>query len=159
MGGPEAADSASAASSALHPSSERGRPQIDESRVFCIPEGERVLDGILTKLTDALPWYDLPDEFPSWQTCYRRYHHWQRRGVLLEIQRTLFDDLMARGNIDITRAFFDGTIIYSCSNRVFMFSIHPRLKGTWQYDVVLLYARLAIKKIRQKTRFRTFGPA
>ena len=47
----------------------RGRPPIDE---------RLVLDAILWKLASNKPWYDLPVsqgsvQFPSRQTCYRRY--------------------------------------------------------------------------------------
>ena len=46
------------------PSNKPGRP-------WC---GSReVLDGILWVLRTGAPWRDLPEKYPSYQTCHRRF--------------------------------------------------------------------------------------
>src|SRR3989304_787187 len=64
------------------------RPPIDE---------RLVLEGILWKLNRNAPWYDMPPEYPSYQTCYRRYRMWQRTDVMRKILLALWDDLFKRG--------------------------------------------------------------
>ena len=37
-----------------------------------------VLEGILWVLRTGAHWHDLPDCFPSYQTCHRRLQQWER---------------------------------------------------------------------------------
>jgi hypothetical protein len=41
-----------------------------------------VLDGILFILRTGAPWVDLPDHYPPYQTCHRRFQQWVRTGVM-----------------------------------------------------------------------------
>src|SRR5215471_15312907 len=45
-------------------------------------ENRAVLNGILWILRTGAPWADLPDRYPSYQTCHRRFQQWVRAGVL-----------------------------------------------------------------------------
>ena len=58
----------------------RGRPPIDE---------RHILEAILYKICHAIPWYDLPGDFPSHQTVYRRYCQWQRIGLWKRLLQVL----------------------------------------------------------------------
>ena len=78
----------------------RGRPQRDR---------REVLDGILWILRTGAPWKDLPDRYPSYQTCHRRFQQWSRDGTLKRTLHALAEDLYERGRIDLTEAFIDGT--------------------------------------------------
>ena len=51
----------------------RGRPWRDP---------RDVLNGILWILRTGAPWKDLPDRYPSYQTCHRRFQRWVRAGTL-----------------------------------------------------------------------------
>ena len=68
-----------------------------------------VLNGILWVLRTGAPWADLPRRYPPYQTCHRRFQKWEREGVLDKILEALAKDLHARGAIDLTEAFIDGT--------------------------------------------------
>ncbi len=68
-----------------------------------------VLDGILWILRTGTPWRDLPDRYPPYQTCHRRFQQWCRDGTLEKILHALARHLYQRGRIDITEAFIDGT--------------------------------------------------
>lgn len=35
-----------------------------------------VLNGILWLLRTGAPWADIPERYPSYQTCHRRLQHW-----------------------------------------------------------------------------------
>ena len=78
----------------------RGRPWKDR---------RAVLDGILWVLRTGAPWADLPDRYPPYQTCHRRFQQWVRSGVLKGIFDALALDLQALGRLDVREAFIDGT--------------------------------------------------
>jgi hypothetical protein len=73
----------------------RGRPWRDP---------RDVLNGILWVLRTGAPWHDLPDRYPPYQTCHRRFQSWA-----LDLLRALAQDLKERGGIDVSECFIDGT--------------------------------------------------
>src|SRR5262249_45046796 len=52
-------------------------------------ENRAVLNDILWILRTGAPWADLPDRYPSYQTCHRRFQQWFRAGVLRSILEIL----------------------------------------------------------------------
>jgi transposase len=68
-----------------------------------------VIDGILWVLRTGAPWADLPDRYPSFQTCHRRFQQWVRAGVMTKIMTALALKLTARGGIDVREAFIDAS--------------------------------------------------
>ena len=50
----------------------RGRPWKDT---------REVLNGVLWILRSGARWQDLPDRFPPYQTCRRRFQQWSREGT------------------------------------------------------------------------------
>jgi transposase len=78
----------------------RGRPWRDP---------RDVLNGILWVLRTGAPWKDLPDRYPSYQTCHRRFQDWQRTGVFESILQRLAEDLRDRGKLDLTEGFIDAS--------------------------------------------------
>jgi transposase len=80
----------------------RGRPRRDP---------REILNGILWVLRTGAPWKDLPERYPPYQTCQRRFQRWVRTGVMEAILRTLAEDLKARGGLDLEECFSDGTFV------------------------------------------------
>jgi len=124
--------------------STRGRPPIDE---------RLVLDAILWKLSTNKPWYDLPVsqgsvQFPSHQTCYRRYRQWTRTGLLNQIFAAIFDDLLVRGGFDLQRALHDGTIKIEYRGRGLKIIINPQFQNTWQVSTALILLGIAARNAR-----------
>ena len=78
----------------------RGRPWKDR---------RAVLNGILWVLRTGAPWADVPDRYPSYQTCHRRFQQWVRSGVMKRVLQALALDLKARGALDVREAFIDGS--------------------------------------------------
>lgn len=70
-----------------------------------------VLNGILWVLRTGAPWKDLPDRYPPYQTCHRRFQQWQRSGVLEVVLKALADDLDERGGINLSECYIDGTFV------------------------------------------------
>jgi len=78
----------------------RGRPWRDP---------RDVLNGILWILRTGAPWQDLPDRYPSYQTCHRRFQRWVDNGALRGVLKALAADLHARGGLDLSETFIDGS--------------------------------------------------
>src|SRR5580658_11311403 len=78
----------------------RGRPWRDT---------RAVINGVLWILRTGAPWHDLPNRYPPYQTCHRRFQHWQRSGVLLKLLQKLAEDLRDRGKLDLSEAFVDAS--------------------------------------------------
>jgi transposase len=54
---------------------------------------------------DGTPWGDLPEEFGSWNSVYKRFARWQERGVWQQV----FSILAEEG--DFEEVFIDSTVI------------------------------------------------
>ena len=78
----------------------RGRPWRDP---------RDVLNGILWVMRTGAPWKDLPARYPSYQTCHRRFQYWVESGTMERVLRALARDLEARGQLDLSECFIDGT--------------------------------------------------
>ena len=72
-------------------------------------ENRAVLNGILWILRTGAPWADLPDRYPSYQTCHRRFQHWVRAGLLRSLLEILAQALHDEGHLDLQEAFIDGS--------------------------------------------------
>ena len=105
----------------------RGRPWRD---------ARAVLNGILWILRTGAPWHDLPERYPPYQTCHRRFQHWQRDGTLTRLLHALAEDLRVRGKLDLSETFIDA-------------SFRSAKKGA------LLSARLAEEKAVKSWRSQT----
>src|SRR5215471_4671746 len=74
----------------------RGRPWKDR---------RTVLNGILWVLRTGAPWADLPERYPSDQTCHRRFQQWVRSGIMRGVLEALAEDLLVQGRLDLREAF------------------------------------------------------
>jgi transposase len=66
----------------------RGRPWRDSLEVW---------NGILWILRTGAPWKDLPERYPPYQTCHRRFQAWVRDGTYERVLEALLTDLKERG--------------------------------------------------------------
>jgi transposase len=70
-----------------------------------------VLNGVLWILRSGARWQDLPERFPPYQTCHRRFQEWVRDGRLKTVLETLAEDLFERGKLDLSETFIDATFV------------------------------------------------
>jgi len=86
-------------------------PELPRSRRGGRPwaDSRRVLEGILWILRTGARWQDLPGEYPSPSTCWRRLKRWEEEGVWLDIWRAFVAELDERGQLDWSEAFADGS--------------------------------------------------
>jgi transposase len=69
----------------------------------------KVLEGILWILRSGARGQDLPEEFPSPATCWRRLRDWEEQGVWLAIWRAFLGELNARQQLKWSESFLDGS--------------------------------------------------
>ena len=68
-----------------------------------------MLNGILWVLGTGAQWRELPNKYPPYQTCHRRFQQWVREGKLERILRVLAEELQVRGKLQLEEAFIDAS--------------------------------------------------
>lgn len=81
-------------------SSKGGRPSVPSRD--CI-------EGILWVLKTGARWKDLPDRYPSFATCWRRFRQWTESGAIEKAWTRLIHHMDRRNQLNWSRAFGDGT--------------------------------------------------
>lgn len=77
-----------------------GRPPISDRACF---------EGILWVLRSGARWRDLPPQYPSPTTCWRRLQEWKEAGIWLAIWRKFLGELDEEGILSWDETFSDGT--------------------------------------------------
>lgn len=77
-----------------------GRPWVDNRKVF---------EGILWILRTGAPWSELPKQYSSASTCWRRLRDWEEQDVWVSAWRAFLAELDERGQLDWSEAFVDGS--------------------------------------------------
>ncbi len=78
----------------------RGRPWHDT---------RSVLNGVLWVLGTEAQWREMPEKYPPYQTCHRRFQQWVRNGKLGQALKLLAGHLHERGKLNLEEAFVDAT--------------------------------------------------
>ena len=109
----------------------KGRPRIDD---------RRILNGILWIMRTGAQWKDLPNRYPSYQTCHRRYQEWVRAGVFESVLQALARDLKERGDLDLTECFIDGTFVIAKKGaQGWEKPSGARVQRSWQWQTALVF--------------------
>jgi transposase len=109
----------------------RGRPRID---------ARKILNGILWIMRTGAPWHDMPERYPSYQTCHRRFQEWVRAGVFERILITLAADLRERGELDLSECFIDGTsVIAKKGAQGWERPSGAKVRSSWQWQTALVF--------------------
>jgi len=109
----------------------RGRPRRDD---------REILNGILWILRTGAQWADLPDRFPPYQTCHRRFQEWVKRKVFARILTILAQDMEQRGKIKIQECFIDGT--FASAKKGALWWVKPRgakAQRSWPYQIKMVF--------------------
>lgn len=77
----------------------------DSGRIYNKYEHRNTMEGILYRMRTGIQWRDLPSEFGLWNTVFRRFNLWSKKGIL----QKLFEHLSAEH--DSKWLFIDGSIV------------------------------------------------
>ncbi len=122
----------------------RGRPWRDK---------REVLNGILYILRTGAPWADLPERYPPFQTCHRRFQQWVRSGVMRCVLETLAEDLRLRGGFNLEEAFIDGT--FAPAKRGvpgWAKQSEARAPRSWQWQTALVFLSPCARRVLRRTK-------
>ena len=110
----------------------RGRP---------IEHNDRdAMDGVLWILRTGAAWSDLPDEFPSYATCFRRFSAWVKEGTLARLLEALVQDLELRGDIDLSECFIDGTFVVAKKGGLkWERPSAAKVRSSWQLPTLMVF--------------------
>ena len=78
---------------------------LETGRVYNKQEHRMTLEGILYRMRVGCPWRDIPRAFGDWNTIYRRFNLWSKKGVLLQLFTAL------KQSPDFEWEFIDGSIV------------------------------------------------
>src|SRR5277367_5553919 len=126
----------------------RGRPWADN---------RRVLEGILWVLKTGARWRDLPREYPSASTCWRRLRQWEEKEVWLKVWRQFLSELDQGGKLDWSDSFLDGS--FAPAKKGATASAKPsaaRARSGWWWSTakVFLWEANWSRPVRAKRRWR-----
>jgi len=74
-------------------------------------DDRKTLNGILYVLKTGCAWEDLPREYGSDTTCWRRLNEWSEDGTWERIWRALLSQLDAEQKLAWAQAFLDGSFV------------------------------------------------
>ena len=122
----------------------RGRPWKDT---------REVLNGVLWILRSGARWQDLPERFPPYQTCHRRFQQWSRDGTLRKVLEALAEDLRTRGEIDLSECFIDGTFIVAKKGGQELVKLSgARARSSWQWQTLLVFHSPSTRKALRRMK-------
>ena len=109
----------------------KGRPRVDD---------RAVLNGILWVMRTGAPWHDMPERYPSYQTCHRRFQEWVRSGTFERMLKRLVQDVKERGDLDLTECFIDGTFVMAKKGaQGWEKPSGAKVQSSWQWQMVLVF--------------------
>ena len=109
----------------------RGRPRRDN---------REILNGILWIMRTGTQWMDMPERYPPYQTCHRRFQEWVRTGAFEDILRTLVKDVKERGGLDLTECFIDGTFVIAKKGaKGWEKPSGAKVQRSWQWQTALAF--------------------
>ena len=104
------------------------------------PRRDDVLNGILWILRTGAPWQDLPERYPPYQTCHRRFQRWKQEGVMDKILLSLAQDLKERGELDVRECFIDGTFVVAKKGALgWERPSGAKVRRSWQWQTALVF--------------------
>ena len=76
-----------------------------EVGIYNKPDLRQTIEGIFYRLRVGCPWRDLPVCFGNWNSVYKRFNEWSRKGKVMKIFNSLIIDP------DLEWEFIDGSIV------------------------------------------------
>lgn len=98
------------------------------------------LEGILWILRTGARWRDMPAQYPSGVTCWRRLGEWEEQDVWLTLWRAFLSQLDERHQLDWSEAFLDGTFA-PAKKGALASATHARVRGqsSWYWSTARVF--------------------
>ena len=124
----------------------RGRPWRD---------AREVLNGVLWILRTGAQWKDMPERYPPYQTCHRRFQSWVCSGTFEKVLWALAEDLKDRGGLDVSECFIDGTFAPAKKGAAAL-GRPSEAKGprSWQWQTALVFLSPVAQPVLRRMRSR-----
>ena len=117
----------------------RGRPLTDT---------REVMNAALWMLRTGAPWRDLPERFPPYQTCHRRFQDWCRHGVIRSVLEALAEDLRSRGKLDLSECFIDATFVAAKKGASpWERAAGARVRSSWRWQTALVFQSRSTRRL------------
>jgi hypothetical protein len=82
----------------------------------------------------------MPERFPPYQTCHRRFQEWVRTGILRKVLEALAADLQERGKFDLSECFIDATFVVAKKGAPVSEKLSgARVQSSWQWQMALVF--------------------
>ena len=112
-----------------------------------------VLNGVLWILRSGARWADLPERFPPYQTCHRRFQGWVKDGRLKKVLETLAQDLLERGKLDLSETFIDGTFVSAKKGALkWERPSGAKVRRSWQWQTALVFLSPSTRNLLRPTK-------
>jgi transposase len=101
-------------------------------------EPRPIMNGVLWILRTGARWQDLPDRYPPYQTCHRRFQHWVKTGVLEKALKALARQLRDEADFDLDECFIDGSFVGAKKGALRL--ARPsgaKARSSWQWQTAL----------------------
>ena len=122
----------------------RGRPWKDT---------REVMNGVLWILRSGARWKDLPERFPPYQTCHRRFQQWSRDGALRNVLEALAEDLRTRGELDLSECFIDGTFIVAKKGGGELERLSGvKARSSWRWQTLLVFHSRSTRSLLRRMK-------
>ena len=129
------------------------KPDAVQTRGRPMRSAREVLNGVLWILRSGARWQDLPDRFPPYQTCHRRFQEWVKDGRLKQVLEMLAEDLLSRGKLDLSETFIDGT--FAAAKKGASQWEKPsgvRVRNSWQWQTALVFLSPFTQKVLRRMK-------
>ena len=108
-----------------------GRPRVDS---------RAILNGILWICRTGAPWKDLPEKYPPYQTCHRRFQEWVDAEIWEKILVKLAVDLKKRGKMDLGECFIDGSFAAAKKGAMELAKLNvARVPRSWRLQTAMVF--------------------
>src|SRR5689334_9948515 len=116
-------------------------------------ESREVLNGIVWILRTGAQWADLPERYPPYQTCHRRFQRWAGDGTLERILVALATDLKDRGGLDLSECFIDGTfVVAKKGGAAWERPSGAKVRSSWQWQTLLVFLSPSTQRLLRRMK-------
>jgi transposase len=116
-------------------------------------DAREVLNGIIWILHSGARWQDLPERFPPYQICQRRFQQWSRDGTRRQVLEALAADLRERGELDVSKCFIDGTSVVAKKRGLGVGATkQARVRRSWRWQTALVFLSPSTRRLLHRMK-------